>query len=136
VSVSDVPNTNALAAFLGGPGEHGVSGKLTIRCVVIGPDSRYHIRVRLRTLTVAGVAGILGLLAALLALGNSSVPVAGVVACPVLLVSYPVFDHFPDLSDAWLWVATCVANALTYAALAWGVAVYLLRSRQRSSNKS
>jgi hypothetical protein len=94
--------------------------------------NRYYSRVKLRNSAVTAIAVLLGLLAALFALGNSRVPVVGIVLCPALLVVWPVFDEFPDLADGWLWAATAVVNSLTYVLLTRLIAGYFrLRSRTR-----
>ncbi len=84
-----------------------------------------------RNLAVPGVAAVFGGLAALFALGNSRVPVGGLVLCPVLLAIWPVFDRFADWSDGWLWALTITANALTYALLARGGTAFLRRRSRR-----
>lgn len=95
-------------------------------------ESGYHVRVKLRTATVVGFAALLGVLAALFALGNSRVPIAGLILCPLLLFIWPVFDNFADLGDTWLWVVTAAGNAVTYALLALVIVAYFRRkSRPR-----
>jgi hypothetical protein len=91
----------------------------------------------MRVKLVVGMAGFLGVVAALFALGNSRVPIAGVMLCPALLVIWPVFDQFRELEDAWLWTLTAAANALTYALLARSLVAYLRRrSRLRGPETS
>ena len=102
--------------------------------VVNETDGSYHMHVKLRNVIVPAGAAILGVFAALYALGNSRVPVWGLAVCPALFLTWPVFSHFFELDDVWLWTSTVVVNAIVYALLARGVLGYVLRrSRQRTS---
>jgi hypothetical protein len=95
------------------------------------------VRVKLRTATITGSAALLGVLAALFALGNSRVPIAGLLLCPVLLPIWPVFDNFAELGDTWLWAVTAFDNAVMYALLARIIVAYVRRrSRPRGPSVS
>jgi hypothetical protein len=70
--------------------------------------------------------------AALFTIGKSRVIPAGLVNCPVLVVTVPVFDSFfAELDDMWLWAVTASANAGTYALVAWGVTLFVRRRSKR-----
>ena len=91
--------------------------------------------MRVRHFAITGFAALLGGVAALFAVGNSRVPLAGLVSCPVLLVTVPVFDYLAELDDISLWAVTAAANAVIYALVSW-VAIMFVRRRSRRRRPS
>ena len=94
-------------------------------------STQYDLSVKVMEIAVPCLGAILGACAAFWALGNSRIPLAGLIACPVLIVVWPLFEHFLEWEDLWLWATLITGNALMYGMLAHWAARWAERRLQR-----